>query len=71
MRTITWNRDSHGLFDNESKEITKTNLVLGKGNILARRANGEIKVFESEKNLSKDYEALLRVVEVDESKFVY
>lgn len=39
MRCVTWARDSHGLFDYESKYITKTNLKTSGGGKLIRIAN--------------------------------
>jgi len=39
MKAITWARDSHGLFDYESRHLTKSNLVAAGDTILRRVIN--------------------------------
>jgi hypothetical protein len=39
MRGATWSRDSHGLFDYESKNVTKHSLVASEGGRVTRVDN--------------------------------
>ena len=39
MKTITWTRESHGLFDYESKSIKKKYLNAHDGGVLVRRGD--------------------------------
>jgi len=41
MKGITWARDSHGLFDYESRHLTKINLKATKP-VTLRRINNEV-----------------------------
>lgn len=41
MKGITWARDSHGLFDYESRHLTKNNLKATKP-VSLRRTNNEV-----------------------------
>ncbi len=43
LKTITWTRDSHGLFDYESHHITRKN-VRASGNSTLSRVNNEIQI---------------------------
>jgi len=52
MRCVTWARDSHGLFDYESKYITKTNLKTSGGGKLIRIGN-EIDLVSKSQELSE------------------
>lgn len=52
MRCVTWARDSHGLFDYESKYITKTNLKTSGGGKLIRIGN-EIDLVSKHSNVSE------------------
>lgn len=45
MKGITWARDSHGLFDYESRHLTKNNLKATKPMTL-RRVNNEVESVE-------------------------
>ena len=47
MKGITWSRDSHGLFDYESRHLTKNNLNATKDSIL-RRVGNDIEVHDYE-----------------------
>ena len=39
MKGITWSRDSHGLFDYESRHLTKKTLKADKANMIMRNGN--------------------------------
>lgn len=39
MKGITWSRDSHGLFDYESRHLTKRTLKADKANMIMRIGN--------------------------------
>ena len=39
MRCVTWSRDSHGLFDYESRYISKKNIKTAKGGKIVRLNN--------------------------------
>ena len=39
MRCVTWGRDSHGLFDYESRHINKKNIKSTKGGRIVRLNN--------------------------------
>ena len=39
MKGITWSRDSHGLFDYESRHLTKRTLKADKSNMIMRIGN--------------------------------
>lgn len=45
MKGITWPRDSHGLFDYESRHLTKNNLKATKS-VTLRRVNNEVESVE-------------------------
>jgi hypothetical protein len=45
MKGITWARDSHGLFDYESRHLTKNNLKTTK-QVTLRRVNNEVELAE-------------------------
>ena len=45
MKGITWARDSHGLFDYESRSLSKNNLKSTKP-VTLRRTNNEVELVE-------------------------
>lgn len=53
LRAVTWLRDSHGLFDYESKSIQKKSLKTGTaGKIVRQNTNSEIELV----NINKENE---------------
>lgn len=67
MRCVTWSRDSHGLFDYESRYITKRNLrTTGSGRII--RLDNDIEFLEEGQDMSiygDEAKPLLRIKEVN------
>jgi len=69
MRCVTWSRDSHGLFDYESRYIQKKNIKTQQsGRIL--RVNNDVEFYPQGEPviLSTDIKPLLSIVR-DEEKF--
>ena len=48
MRCVTWGRDSHGLFDYESRHISKKNIKSTKGGRIIR-VNNDVELISIEK----------------------
>jgi hypothetical protein len=46
IKYYTWNRDSHGLFDYESKNVVKGQFRTGCPQVVLIRSKEEIKVFQ-------------------------
>ena len=42
MKAMTWSRDSHGLFDFESKNLTKKRMCAAGPSMYLRSANNEV-----------------------------
>lgn len=72
MKGITWSRDSHGLFDYESRHLTKKTLKADKSMMLMRSGN-ELQLIPYNANISfqkqfisntnlPDDKALLKIV---------
>ena len=51
MKGITWSRDSHGLFDYESRHLTKKTLKAEKPSIITRNSN-DLSLLEYSENES-------------------
>ena len=79
MKGITWARDSHGLFDYESRHLTKKTMKTEQEVIIMRKQN-ELSTFQYSKNLpfeeqvqfitsADDDKALLKIVNHNESTF--
>ena len=70
LRAVTWQRDSHGLFDYESKSISKKSLkTTSQGKII--RYQNEIDLISMSKNerqVSKEAQVLLQIKHTKESK---
>jgi len=72
MKGITWSRDSHGLFDYESRHLTKKTLKAEKSMMLMRSGNElHLIPYNSEESFSKqikdnmnlnDDKALLKII---------
>jgi len=67
MRCVTWSRDSHGLFDYESRYITKRNLrTTADGRII--RLDNDIEFLNEGQDMSvfgEEAKPLLRINEVN------
>ena len=72
MKGITWSRDSHGLFDYESRHLTKKTLKAEKpmiitrgGNDLSLLAYNDAESFQEQLNVPsppEDFKGLLKIV---------
>ncbi len=79
MKGITWSRDSHGLFDYESRHLTKKTMkteqeiiIMRHGNELSNSAFSRFTSFEEQVNqLTSESEdkALLKIVNHNETTF--
>ena len=79
MKGITWSRDSHGLFDYESRHLTKKTMkteneiiIMRQGNELSQSNFSRQILFEDQVNsLTKEPEdkALLKIVNHSDSTF--
>ena len=67
MKTTTWKRDSHGLFDYESPAVEKCDLVIYSDSVLARSFHGEVKAFGPGEEICPEFVPLLKVTEIDAS----
>ena len=79
MKGITWSRDSHGLFDYESRHLTKRTLKADKSNMIMRIGN-ELSLVQYNANGSfvdqigvhstgPDDKALLKIINQNNSTF--
>jgi len=72
FRGVTWLRDSHGLFDYESRNISKRNIRTGQsGRVI--RINDEIEYITTEdseaiKSEEKDVKGILKIMKQDKSE---
>ena len=73
LRAVTWQRDSHGLFDYESKSITKKSLKTNtQGKII--RSSNEVDLVSINKNvkqLSEEAQTLLQIKYLKDRKFTH
>ncbi len=79
MKGITWSRDSHGLFDYESRHLTKKTmkteqeiLIMRHGNELSNSAFSRLVPFEEQVNQltqEADDKALLKIVNHNDTTF--
>jgi hypothetical protein len=70
LRAVTWMRDSHGLFDYESKSITKKSLKTSSQGKIVRNAN-EIELIQlnkEEKEIAAEAQTLLQIKHDKNSK---
>jgi len=63
FRGVTWNRDSHGLFDYESRNINKKNIkTQSVGKLVRIKDDVElINLKKNEKDLGAEVQSLLRL----------
>ena len=69
LLTRTWLRDSHGLYDYESEQIKKMNLVLGDSVKITRKKN-ELQTKSPEKKIENDEELILNIKYEKYSTFI-
>jgi len=62
IKTLTWSRDSHGLFDYESKSLTKKNLKANHTGRVMRQGNDVRVAKENEKHMNKDEKELFKLL---------
>jgi hypothetical protein len=53
MKGITWSRDSHGLFDYESRHLTKRTMKTTQGTQIIRKTN-ELELVPTSNPISED-----------------
>ena len=79
MKGITWSRDSHGLFDYESRHLTKKTLKAEKPSIITRNSNdlslleySENESFQSQmtSTVEGDLKGLLKIVNRDNTFYL-
>lgn len=58
MRCVTWSRDSHGLFDYESRYITKKNLTTNQEGFIVR-VNNDVEFIGTEIMMPEDARPLV------------
>lgn len=54
IRCVTWTKDSHGLFDYESRHITKKNIKSTKGGRIVRISN-DVELVSFSKSIESFY----------------
>ena len=79
MKGITWSRDSHGLFDYESRHLTKKTLKSDKANMIMRIGNdlslvnyNELDSFQDQvaaQITQQEDKALLKIINLNNSTF--
>lgn len=65
MKGITWSRDSHGLFDYESRHLTKKTLRAEKP-VMISRSNNDISLFQYNEKVSFCEQIALNVTQADD-----
>ncbi len=61
MKTLTWTRDSHGLFDYESPDTKKADFQVRSVGVLARNATGDVSLVDETVGQQAQATKLLRV----------
>ena len=70
MRCVTWSRDSHGLFDYESRYISKKNLKTNSGGRIVRINNDVEFVNEETSGTQTEGKPLLQITQNSNGKFI-
>ena len=79
MKGITWSRDSHGLFDYESRHLTKKTLKSDKANMIMRHGNdlsllnyNALESFQDQvaaNTTNPEDKSLLKIINLNDSTF--